>query len=83
MTFPGGHGRNPVRELASDKVMINVQLDDNLGTSVNGRGYIPSNTEFRTITVFKDPMLKVDSSNAPIAVEKIANTSNAPTTIRR
>jgi len=82
MSFPGGHGRNPVRELASDKVMINVQLDDNLGTSVNGRGYIPSNTEFRTITVFKDPMLKVDSSNAPIAVEKIANTSNSPTTIR-
>ena len=82
MTFPGGHGRNPVRELGSDKVMINIQLDDNLGTSVNGKGYIPSNTEFRTISVFKNPMLKVDSANAPIAVEKVANTSNAPTTLR-
>lgn len=82
MTVPGGHGKNPVRELSSDKVMINVQLDDNLGVSVNGRGYIPSNTEFRSITVFKDPMLKVDASNAPIAVEKVANTSNAPSTLR-
>lgn len=82
MSFPGGHGKNPVRELAADKVMINVQLDDNLGTSVTGKGYIPSNTEFRTITLFKDPMLKVDSNNAVISTEKIANTTNAPNTLR-
>ena len=78
----GGHGKDPIRELAADKVMLNVQLDDNMGTSVTGLGYTPSNTEFRIVSVFKDPMLKVNSNNAVIAVEKVANTSNSPNVLR-
>jgi len=78
----GGHGSDPIRELAADKVMINVQMNDNMGTSVNGKGYLPSNTEFRTISIIKDPILKVNSNNDIIATEVVANTSNAPNTLR-
>ena len=79
----GGHGSNPVRELAADKVMLNVQLKDSTsGISANGNGYIPSNTEFRTISILKDPVLKCDSNNNLAAVESIANTSNSPNTLR-
>jgi len=84
MTFPGGHGKNPVRELAADKIMLNVQFDDYLGTSSTGKGYIPSNTAFRTVTLFKDPVLKTNSNNDVLAtgVEYVANTSNSPLTLR-
>lgn len=79
----GGHGSDPVRELAADKVMLNVQLKDTTsGISANGNGYIPSNTEFRSISILKDPVLKCDSNNNLIAVESIANTSNSPNTLR-
>ena len=78
----GGHGKDPVRALAADKIMINVQLDNNLGVSVTGSGYIPSNTEFRTISLMKDPTLKVNSNNVFVASESIANTSNSPDTLR-
>ena len=78
----GGHGSNPVRELAADKVMLNVQFNDNAGVSANGNGYIPSNTEFRTISVLRDPVLKVDANNNTVEVESIANTSNSPATLR-
>lgn len=79
---PGGHGSDPVRELHSDKVMLNVQFLGEEGVSGTGKGYIPSNTEFRTLTIIKDPMLKVDRNNDPILVEKIANTSNSPSSLR-
>jgi len=79
----GGHGSNPVRELAADKVMLNVQLSDiTSGVSANGNGYIPSNTEFRTISILKDPVLKCDANNNIVSVEAIANTSNSPNTLR-
>ena len=79
----GGHGSDPVRELAADKVMLNVQLKDSTsGISANGNGYIPSNTEFRTISILKDPVLKCDANNNLVAIESIANTSNSPNTLR-
>lgn len=79
----GGHGSNPVRELGADKVVLNVQFKNSTsGISANGNGYIPSNTEFRTISILKDPVLKCDSNNNLVAVEAIANTSNSPSTLR-
>jgi len=79
----GGHGSDPVRELAADKVMLNVQLRDTTsGISANGNGYIPSNTEFRSISILKDPVLKCDANNNLLQVESIANTSNSPNTLR-
>ena len=78
----GGHGSDPVRELSADKIMIHTTFNGNEGISANGNGYIPSNTTFRTISVMKDPMLKVDANNNTITTEKVANTSNAPTTLR-
>tara|TARA_R110000772_G_scaffold7228_4_gene24743 strand:+ start:7524 stop:9299 length:1776 start_codon:yes stop_codon:yes gene_type:complete len=79
----GGHGSDPVRELAADKVMLNVQFKNTTsGISANGNGYIPSNTEFRTISILKDPVLKCDANNNLVQVEAIANTSNSPNTLR-
>jgi hypothetical protein len=78
----GGHGSDPVRELAADKVILNIQFNSSEGISANGNGYIPSNTEFRTISIIRDPMLKVDANNNHIAVEKVANTTNSPSTLR-
>lgn len=78
----GGHGADPVRELSADKVLLNVRFNDVEGDKNTGRGYIPSNTEFRTVSVIKNPMLKVNSNNFVIAEESIANTSNSPSTLR-
>jgi len=78
----GGHGSNPVRELGADKVALNIKFNSNEGISANGNGYIPSNTEFRSISIIKDPMLKVDANNNHVQVETIANTSNSPNTLR-
>jgi len=79
----GGHGSDPVRELAADKVMLNGQVRDTTsGISANGNGYIPSNTEFRSISILKDPVLKCDANNNLLQVESIANTSNSPNTLR-
>jgi len=78
----GGHGSNPVRELAADKILLNVQFNGSEGVSATGAGYIPSNTEFRTLSILKDPVLKVDANNNHVTVESIANTSNSPSTLR-
>lgn len=78
----GGHGSNPVRELAADKILLNVQFNGSEGVSATGAGYIPSNTEFRTLSILKDPVLKVNSNNVFVEVEAIANTSNSPSTLR-
>lgn len=78
----GGHGKDPVRQLASDKIMLNVQFQGSEGISESGRGYIPSNTEFRSISVLKDPVLKVNANNETVAVQSVANTSNSPQTLR-
>jgi len=78
----GGHGSNPVRELAADKILLNVQFNGSEGVSATGAGYIPSNTEFRTLSILKDPVLKVNANNAHIPVEAVANTSNSPSTLR-
>jgi hypothetical protein len=82
ITPHGGHGEDPIRELGGDKVMINVQMDDNLGVSVTGKGYIPSNTEFRTVALIVDPVLKVNANNDLIGLERVANTSNSPNSLR-
>lgn len=78
----GGHGSDSVRELYGDKVMLNIQFTDKMGSSSTGAGYIPSNTEFRTISILRDPMLKVSNTNVHISTEKVANTSNSPSTLR-
>jgi len=78
----GGHGRDSVRELGGDKILLNVQFEGSEGISANGNGYIPANTDFRSISILKDPILKCDSNNNFVAVEAIANTSNSPATLR-
>jgi hypothetical protein len=79
---PGGHGSNPINELYGDKIMINVQFNGKEGVSANGNGYIPSNTEFRSVNVLRNPKLKVDANNNTIPTEVTANTSNSPNTLR-
>ena len=78
----GGHGKDPTRELGGDRVLLNVQFEGSLGVSANGNGYIPANTDFRSISILKDPILKVDANNNHISTESIANTSNSPSTLR-
>jgi hypothetical protein len=78
----GGHGSNPVRELYADKVMLTTTFNSTEGVSANGNGYIPTDTDFRSICLISDPVLKCDSNNNFTAVESIANTSNAPSTLR-
>jgi len=78
----GGHGNDPIRELGADKVLLNVQFDGSEGVSANGNGYIPANTDFRTISILKDPILKCDSNNNFLSTEHVANTSNSPSTLR-
>jgi len=78
----GGHGHDPIRNLHGDKLMLNVQFNGSEGQSNTGKGYIPSNTEFRTISILRDPVLKVDANNDIVSVEHIANTSNSPATLR-
>lgn len=82
MSPTGGHGRDPIRELYADKIMLNVQFNGIEGLSANGNGYIPSNTEFRSISLLADPVLKCDSNNNFVALESVANTSNSPATLR-
>jgi hypothetical protein len=78
----GGHGSDAIGELFADKIMLNVTFNGHEGVSANGNGYIPSNTEFRTISVLKNPVLKVDSNNNTISTEMLANTTNSPATLR-
>ena len=78
----GGHGADSISELGGDKLMVNVKFQGSEGVSSTGRGYIPANTEFRTITLLQDPILKVNSNNEPVVVESVANTSNSPSTLR-
>lgn len=78
----GGHGSDAISELGGDKLMINAKFNKSEGVSSTGKGYIPANTEFRTISILKDPVLKVDSSNDPIETEVIAKTTNSPETLR-
>jgi hypothetical protein len=77
-----GHGSNPAVELFADKIIINTQFEGTEGTLVNGRGFIQSNTDFRTISLVKNPMLKVDENNEAIEVEVSANSTNSPQTLR-
>jgi hypothetical protein len=76
----GGHGIDPIRELYADKLMLNVSTTGNEGVSSNGNGYIPSNTSFRTVSILKDPILKVNANNE-VKPEHIANSSNSPSTL--
>jgi hypothetical protein len=78
----GGHGSNPIHELYADKILLNVEFNGIEGVSANGNGYIPSNTEFRSVTLLADPVLKCDSNNNFVSTEYIANTSNSPQTLR-
>ena len=78
----GGHGSDPIRELGADRLMLTVKYNGTEGISANGNGYIPSNTEFRTISILKDPVLKVDANNNTTTIENVANTSNSPATLR-
>jgi hypothetical protein len=53
---PGGHGSDPIGELAGHNVMLNVRLS---GTE---SGDFPTNNEFRIIGLLKDPLLANGSS---------------------
>ncbi len=77
----GGHGKDAIKELGGSKVCLNAQFKGSQGVSSTGKGYIPANTEFRTVSILKDPILKVNSNNA-IMTEAIANTSNSADTLR-
>ncbi len=77
----GGHGKDAIKELGGNKVCLNAQFKGSQGVSSTGKGFIPANTEFRTISILKDPILKVNSNNA-IMTEAIANTSNSADTLR-
>jgi len=79
---PGGHGSDSIRELGGDKLMVNATFSGVLGVSSTGAGFIPSDTEFRTISLLKDPMLKVDENNSEISTEALAKSTNSPDTLR-
>jgi len=49
---PGGHGADPIAELAGHNVMINVRL---IGSEANT---FPTNNDFRTIGILRDPRLR-------------------------
>lgn len=78
----GGHGYDPVRELGADQVMLNVKLVGEEGISANGNGYIPTDLNYRSISILKDPILMVDANNNVVSTQTIANTSNSPVTLR-
>ena len=78
----GGHGKDAVRELGGDKLMLNAQFAGTLGVSATGKGYIPANVDFRSVSVLKNPILKVDEDNDLISIERAANTTNSPANLR-
>ena len=78
----GGHGKDAVRELGGDKLMLNAQFEGTLGVSATGKGYIPANVDFRSVSVLKNPILKVDEDNDLISIERVANTTNSPANLR-
>ena len=78
----GGHGKDAVRELGGDKLMLNAQFDGTLGVSATGKGYVPANVDFRSVSVLKNPILKVDEDNDLISIERVANTTNSPANLR-
>ena len=78
----GGHGKDAVRELGGDKLMLNAQFAGTLGVSSTGKGYIPANVDFRSVSVLKNPILKVDEDNDLISIERAANTTNSPANLR-
>lgn len=78
----GGHGKDPVRELGGDKLLLNCQFEGSLGTSSTGKGYIPANVDFRSISILKNPILKVDENNDILTTEVAANTTNSPANLR-
>lgn len=53
---PGGHGSNPLYELAGSSVMINSYLRSSEG------GKLPVDNDIRQIALLKDPTLRVGSS---------------------
>ena len=78
----GGHGKDAIRELGGDKLMLNAQFDGTLGVSATGKGYIPANVDFRSVSVLKNPILKVDEDNDLLSTERAANTTNSPANLR-
>lgn len=48
---PGGHGSDPVKELYGHNIMMNVRLEGNVS------GNFPTNNDFRTIGLMKNPLL--------------------------
>ena len=78
----GGHGKDAVRELGGDKLMLNAQFAGTLGVSSTGKGYIPANVDFRSVSVLKNPILKVDEDNDLLSIERAANTTNSPANLR-
>ena len=62
--------------------MLNAQFDGTLGVSATGKGYVPANVDFRSVSVLKNPILKVAEDNDLISVERAANTTNSPANLR-
>ena len=48
---PGGHGSDAVKELYGHNIMMNVRLEGNV------QGNFPTNNDFRTIGLMKNPLL--------------------------
>ena len=58
ITPPGGHGSDPISELAAHNVVLNVQLS---GSESNT---FPTTNDFRTLGLVKDPLLDVGGTAA-------------------
>lgn len=50
---PGGHGKDPIRELGGSQILINVRLNN----TENGK--MPTDNEFRQISLIQDPRIAV------------------------
>jgi hypothetical protein len=73
----GGHGADPVVEMNSKRIMLNVRL-----TYSEGQGDFPVDNDFRRIGILQDPLqpggnfLTVDNASALYAVKVTGATAN-------
>ena len=84
----GGHGKDATAELGGDKLVFNIQFPGQIGNANTGAGYIPTgnststDAEFRTISILKNPTLRVDENNLARTNPAVANSSNSPVYLR-
>jgi hypothetical protein len=66
---PGGHGSNPVDELAAHNLMLSTRLSGTEG------GKLPSNNDFRILGLVKNPLLANGSSATATAYDQTTKLS--------